>query len=158
MQAVVLLFVMAVAGLWHGANVVFVAWGMFWGLYIFVARLMAAPLARLGPAFWPLHMGIVLVLWVFFRSPDLTFALNYIGTMFGLRGGMTETHVVLMVLVGCALLMVLHVLEWRLLQPRSLLLLRRVDNPLMWGVMLGLSFWLVMLPRYAVNPFIYFRF
>lgn len=154
----VLVFVMSVAGLWHGANLTFVVWGALWGTYIAVARLSPVPLSNFGVAAWPLHMGIVLVLWVFFRSPDMAVAVNYVGIMFAQGAVGAVTSIGLMAVIGCALLMVLHVLENHLLAPSSLALLRRFDGPLVWGLSVGLSFWLVLLPRYSANPFIYFRF
>jgi hypothetical protein len=38
------------------------------------------------------------------------------------------------------------------------LLMRRLDGPLLRAFFVGLAFWLLLLPKVQDNPFIYFRF
>jgi alginate O-acetyltransferase complex protein AlgI len=75
------------AGAWHGASWNFIVWGLWQGLFLSVERL--APVETMfarSPQFVR-HGYVVLVVlfgWVFFRSPDLRFALDYLARMFGL--------------------------------------------------------------------------
>ena len=81
-----LLIVFFVTGLWHGASLNFVVWGLFHGVFLLVER------AGLGK--WldrvPAIVGhvytllVVLVGWVFFRATDLSSAVAYLGKMVGL--------------------------------------------------------------------------
>ena len=81
-----LLIVFFVTGLWHGASLNFIVWGLFHGVFLLVER------AGLGK--WldrvPAIVGhvytllVVLVGWVFFRAIDLSSAVAYLGKMVGL--------------------------------------------------------------------------
>ena len=81
-----LLIVFFVTGLWHGASLNFVVWGLFHGVFLLVER------AGLGK--WldrvPAIVGhvytllVVLIGWVFFRATDLSSAVAYLGKMVGL--------------------------------------------------------------------------
>lgn len=75
--AINLILTMSLGGLWHGAGLNFVAWGLGHGLLLSLERLLTSPLERLragraGRAlsiFITLHL--VLLLWVPFRAPSL---------------------------------------------------------------------------------------
>ena len=81
-----LLIVFFVTGLWHGASLNFIVWGLFHGVFLLVER------AGLGK--WldrvPAIVGhvytllVVLIGWVFFRATDLSSAVAYLGKMVGL--------------------------------------------------------------------------
>lgn len=80
-----LLIVFLLCGLWHGANWTFVVWGIWYGIFLILERIN---LFRLTNAAWrPLkHVYALLVIvlgWVFFRSPSLPYAVSFIGAMFG---------------------------------------------------------------------------
>lgn len=167
-QLLTLLGVMGLAGLWHGANLTFVAWGLLWGTYIAVHRLAVALIGRHAAlaallAQWPArvctytgHLMIIVCFWVFFRAENFAVARAYFAVMFsapqapGAGAGS--------VLAGAAALLLLHRLEaWR---PCAVTGMRgrRWNNPLAWGFFAGVCLWLVLLPSYTQNPFIYFRF
>ncbi len=159
--AAVLIATMALAGLWHGANYTFVAWGAAWGLYILTGRLMS----RGGvPAAvrWPIHIVIVLLLWVFFRSPNLDYAVDYLTTMLTFRGGLTaswdDAAPAWQVALGVALLFVLHWGESRLQRRWVIYALRRVDGAAVRAFLVGAALLLILIPSYNISPFIYFRF
>ena len=158
-QATVLVGVMALAGLWHGANWTFVAWGTLWGIYILVWRWLAPVLAHVPRVVqWAINIAVVMVLWVFFRSPDIGFALRYIGRMFDFGGAIAPDRAIFAAALGCASLMALHWLESLTQSQAAVLRLRRAINPLTVGIMAGLCILLLLLPNYDINPFIYFRF
>src|SRR4029077_16400175 len=111
-QAAVLLVVMALAGLWHGANWTFVIWGAFWGLYILLARIFSRPLALVPPILrWAVHINVVMILWVFFRAPNVDFGGDYTARIFSFEFPRTSFVSSAIGIVGCVALMGLHLLE-----------------------------------------------
>jgi len=162
-QEIALVIALALAGLWHGANWTFIVWGVGWGLAILLWHVVGHRLSLLGRAQWPLTFGIWLVLLVFFRSTDVAAALRYIATMFG--GSSAGTAALpddgaggALIALGCAGLMALHWTEGYLHTQRTVLLMRRLDGPLLRALLAGLAIWLLLLPKVQENPFIYFRF
>lgn len=80
-----LLIVWALTGLWHGAQWNFLAWGLYYGVILILERYVwGRALGRL-PVFVQHIYTFVLVLigWVFFFSPSLGAAMDYLGVMFG---------------------------------------------------------------------------
>jgi alginate O-acetyltransferase complex protein AlgI len=81
-----LVTVFFLCGLWHGAAWTFVIWGLFHGFFLVFERVgFGRWLAR---QWAPLKHGyallVVMVGWVFFRSPDFAHALAYLRAMAGL--------------------------------------------------------------------------
>jgi D-alanyl-lipoteichoic acid acyltransferase DltB (MBOAT superfamily) len=74
-------------GVWHGANWTFVAWGAFYFVLLVIER--ATGFAKRLPVVVcrVYTMVLVMLAWVLFRSPTITDALHYIGTMFGTGAG-----------------------------------------------------------------------
>ena len=156
-----LLFTMLIGGLWHGASWNFVIWGAIHGGWLALER-------SLGQSFyarWPrfarvaLTFGVVLLAWVFFRTPDLPSALSHLGTMFGLVPRQSGTDLVAgliyqpyylgsLILAGVVAFCFPTVWAWtqNLTAPKALVCLG-----LLW-----IS--LVVLVTQAYNPFIYFIF
>lgn len=77
---------MFLCGLWHGAKMTFVLWGVFHGAFLIWERTMGRqPLYKNLP--WPARLvitnAIVLFGWVLFRAPSLDQAVLYWGSMVG---------------------------------------------------------------------------
>ena len=97
---------MLLGGLWHGANWTFVVWGGYHGVLLMVERalgdrVMAAPAILLRVA----TFALVIVGWVFFRSPDLAFAGTWLSRMAaigGTAGLVPGTGLLVLVPVGAA--------------------------------------------------------
>ena len=158
-QAAVLLGVMTLAGLWHGANWTFVMWGCCWGLYLLLWRYVGPALSGVPKiVVWAIHIVIVMVLWVFFRAPNIEFAFEYIARMFSFTITQKSSSAVLIGAVGCAGLMALHWLESLAQGQRAVLAMRHISHPVVIGGMIGLCLLLLLFPSNDVNPFIYFRF
>ena len=82
-------------GLWHGANLTFILWGMIHGFFLILYQLSKKPrkflfkktgitsnsLWVILPG-WLYTMGIVLLAWVFFRAADTHEAFSYLGRIF----------------------------------------------------------------------------
>ena len=79
------LVVFLLTGLWHGFNPTFIVWGLIHG--VFIAFESSIGMSWLNKMIRPLRhlytLSIVLLGWVFFRSPDFNFAILFIGRLFG---------------------------------------------------------------------------
>src|SRR5574344_1756132 len=106
-----LVMVFFLCGLWHGANMTFVVWGLYNGLFLVLERLFLGDLLSKVPKFIGHAYAIIVVLigWVFFRAENLSHAIEYLSVMFGLSGtqnasicnGQILNYIALM--VGCIL-------------------------------------------------------
>lgn len=81
-----ILVVWFLTGLWHGASWNFVVWGMYYGLILLFEKYILVKVSdKLPAAVCHIYtMLFVIIGWVFFFSPDLSYALKYIGVMFGI--------------------------------------------------------------------------
>ena len=86
-----ILIVFAVSGLWHGAGLTFLCWGLMQGIFRCADDLLLGN-KKLHSEFLPVRIlksVIVFLCWsstmVFFRAPNMSDALQYIGDCF--RGG-----------------------------------------------------------------------
>jgi alginate O-acetyltransferase complex protein AlgI len=165
-----LLTVFFLCGLWHGAAWSFIIWGLFHGLFLVIERMGLRELLGRMPR--PMRHGytllVVLVGWVLFRAPDLPYALDYLGALFGLAptGAGLTVHVGLHLdaLVATALLAGMigatpwlpRLLAWRATRPLGLRAgLDIVGVMLVMGVLLLSA---MEMSASSYNPFIYFRF
>ena len=81
-----LITVFFLCGLWHGANMTFVIWGLYNGLFLILERLFLGDLlARVPKLITHIYaVFVVLIGWVFFRADSLSQAFEYLSVMFGL--------------------------------------------------------------------------
>jgi len=79
-----LLIVWTLTGLWHGASYNFVAWGLYYGIFlIFEKFIFERVLKKLPVLVKKLYtMVIVIVGWVLFAAPTLSWAVKYIKILF----------------------------------------------------------------------------
>ena len=72
-------------GLWHGAAWNFVVWGVYHGVGLVVERAgLKNVIAKLPRPLANVYLMLfVIVGWVLFRAPDLSYAVGYLGAMFG---------------------------------------------------------------------------
>jgi alginate O-acetyltransferase complex protein AlgI len=153
---------MALCGLWHGAGWNFVLWGALQGIaMVFAAlwsRYLRSPPAAIG---WAATIIFFVTTLVFFRSPNLDYAFNYLGTMLSFGGGwpaVDDAAPPWQVAAGVAALFALHWVEFRLQETSVLRVMRRVEGPVSRGFLTGLALLLILIPVTNMNPFIYFRF
>lgn len=154
------------SGLWHGAAWTFVFWGAFHGLFLILDRLfLVDALNKLGkiPAILITYF-IVLIGWIFFRSPDFTYAFQYLGKLFAFQGAgliiYIKTRFWLMFLL--AIIFSFYAFDQRVekwandwFKPNTQLL--PIAGKMLLALILG---WLSLLEIYGsdFNPFIYFKF
>ena len=158
--------VFLLSGLWHGAAWNFVIWGGYHGLFLILDRLfLRGWLQRIGkvPAM-AVTFVIVLIGWVFFRSPTLAHSMAYLGQLFSFQGGemaVFTSHRFWFTLALGALFSFMGVFP--LIESRSTQWYENTSRmgqlafKLTCSLVLG---WLCLAEVYAsgFNPFIYFKF
>lgn len=80
-----LLIVFFITGLWHGAGLNFIAWGLYFAFFSIIERLFLGTLLKknpIKPLNWLYTMLVVMIGWVLFRSPNLFEALRYFKYLF----------------------------------------------------------------------------
>ncbi|MEG2893244.1 MAG: MBOAT family O-acyltransferase [Clostridium sp.] len=81
-----LFVVWMLTGFWHGAAWNFIAWGLYFGLFIALEKaFLGKLLKRVSPIISHTYLLLIVIIgWVFFRAPDFTYAINYIKNMLGI--------------------------------------------------------------------------
>jgi alginate O-acetyltransferase complex protein AlgI len=163
-----LCIVFALTGFWHGANWTFLVWGMYHGALLIIERgfrLEDAPAK--GPARIArraLTMLLVVIGWVYFKSPDLTSALDMVGHMFlpdfsGLtevvQTSLTNQRLVIMLASLAILFFPAQPVTGPLLESS-----RSVPaTVLRIGVMtVGLTYAAILIASGTFSPFLYYQF
>ncbi len=83
-----LFIVFLCTGLWHGSSLNFIFWGIYHGIFIIFERILKTRFPSHGNSYlfraikYFYTIFIVLIGWVFFRSPDLKFSQRFLGVMF----------------------------------------------------------------------------
>lgn len=162
-----LFIVFFLCGLWHGASYVFIVWGIYHGMLLIVERVL---FSRFGFAMsgWigqAVTFLLVMIGWVFFRSTNLSAAVEYLSVMANVSS--PHDSVPLMpFLLGLDKVTFLVVATVCAVFPTELLqrarLLRRSDATavgIQGAVSAGLLlFSCSLIAANGFNPFIYFRF
>lgn len=81
--------VFLLSGIWHGASLTFLVWGVYHGIFNMIEKIPAISNLQKKTPRVIRHiytMLVVLVGWVFFRSPTISGAFEYLGCMLFLHG------------------------------------------------------------------------
>ena len=157
-----LFLVMLLGGLWHGAAWNFVIWGGLHGALLAYER-MRGKAPAYGQFGAPLRVAItfvlVLVTWVFFRAPDLSAAVRYLGHMAG-AGSVQDGAGLLAGIVYqpyyLGTFVIAAVVTWTC--PQTWDWTRVLSPPKAAAVAVLFLVAAVVLTTQAYNPFIYFIF
>jgi alginate O-acetyltransferase complex protein AlgI len=156
-----ILITMTLGGLWHGASLSFILWGLLHGVALVVERMLGVT----GPGghrhvpaaiSWFVTFHFVCLTWVFFRAPSLDGALSYFGTLVSGDAvwSTTVTPLVALMLVFGALTQIIPDDWFQRLEVRY-------DRASI-AVKVALPFVVIFLVALAapggVPPFIYFQF
>lgn len=158
-----LLIVWFLTGLWHGAAWNFVAWGLYYGLILILEKYFLSRVLERLPAVIRHIYSLVLVLigWVFFFSPTLGGAVDYIQLMFGVgANGLVDseglylltTNLLLLILLVIGSTPIVHRAYERVMTGRGKIL----ANCVVYVAMFLLCIAYLVTETY--NPFLYFRF
>ncbi len=83
-----LLIVWTLTGIWHGAGVNFLVWGIYYAVILIMEKSFLLKILEKLPSFIRILYSLLLIIigWVFFASPDMGYALEYIKAMVGANG------------------------------------------------------------------------
>jgi alginate O-acetyltransferase complex protein AlgI len=150
-----LIIVMGLGGLWHGAGLSYLLWGLLHGAFLALERPLL-PLLRSIDSIWfrAARIGVVFLcvsmLWIFFKLPNFDHALSYLTGMF--RAGTNPNPTKLfynLALIYSLPVIIQHLGVQRLLETRL-----RVVEPYLYGAMAALAY----LEAGPETAFIYFQF
>lgn len=82
-----IMIVWLLTGIWHGANVNFLLWGLYFGVLLIIEKQFLLKKLQSGPA-WISRiytLFLVLISWVIFASVDGQGGIGYFASMFGLQ-------------------------------------------------------------------------
>ena len=164
-----LLIVFMVTGLWHGAAWNFIIWGLWHGVFLIIERILKNSKLKFKvfkPIKWVYTMLVIMIGWVLFRSPDLTYAIGYLKIMFGLQlpynMGFTAMHYLnIMVIVTIILASIGSIPISKFIRAN----VGGIENQGTMSILLQDAYILVVfiisimfVVTSTYNPFIYFRF
>jgi alginate O-acetyltransferase complex protein AlgI len=162
------LMVFLLTGLWHGAAWNFVIWGLWHGLFISLEYFLKSRKIKLKLPVFIKYLATMLILtlgWVLFRSKDLSYAMQYLGVMFGflrpLGSGITLAWYLTPKIGTILVLAGLACVPWKQVFPRFTEKVAGSKTELIFRdagfvILLIISIILVMTSTY--NAFIYFKF
>jgi alginate O-acetyltransferase complex protein AlgI len=161
-----LLFVFIVTGLWHGASLNFIVWGLIHGLFVVLESLFLGRfLKKLGRVFRILYTNtIVVCAWVFFRGEDLGYDIHFIRKMFdfSFSNQMAQSHFIYYfnweyasyVLAGCLFATPI----WKVVSDKIVNRNKVSSSFYRIFLIILLIICLAFVAAGTYNPFIYFRF
>ncbi|MGK0673789.1 MAG: MBOAT family protein [Halothiobacillaceae bacterium] len=162
-----LMLVMAISGLWHGADSLnFLCWGLLHGLAMVIQRFWERHGGPQLPAFaaWSLTMSFVFSAWVLFRSPDLATAWTMYQGQLGMHGYALSAEVssVLRPVHILTLVLATVAATWPLWRARLGMIALPIpslarDTLVLWPVLAFFAATALMASRGA-TPFLYFQF
>jgi len=170
-----LIIVFLVTGIWHGAAWNFLVWGIYHGFFLIIERLGLDKVLKRSPSFIA-HIYCLLVVmigWVFFKAVDLSYAIGYLKSMFGIYNGWDYQPLIYMdnyrsIVLVLGILLSMPIFYWLdsklQLRLRTFSLTKRrsilnIKGLLYNSVTLGLLFLCIIeVASSSYSPFIYFRF
>jgi len=149
------LIVFLLSGLWHGANWTFVAWGGLHGaLVTLIPGKKGATKNTIASAlFVTINFILVTLLWVFFRSPHIADAIQYLNGMFTMQHGITNIGINSTEAIFAILLIVIMLLKENKL--RSHFIASDTKFVLYFILMVVVCYFFGV---FGENQFIYFQF
>ena len=154
-----LLIVFTVTGLWHGASLNFLVWGLYYGFFLILERIGFGKILEKIPAVFQ-HLYAILVVvfgWVFFRAENLQKAVDYIRGMFTASASdwihfnyLMERQYIFIIIIGIIFAMPVFSRKKEKIEKQSVL----------YSVVVLLLFFLSIcyMVGSGYSPFLYFRF
>lgn len=150
-----LIIVMGLGGLWHGAGLGYLLWGLLHGVFLAVERPLLPALAAVKSTWFRVaRIGVVFVcvsfLWIFFRLPEFDHAWAYLSGMFVPSTNPNPTKLFHNLALIYSLPVILqHLGIGRLVETRL-----RFAEPFLYGLLAALAY----LEAGPESAFIYFQF
>ena len=152
-------------GLWHGASFNFIAWGIYFGVILFIEKIIFKNILNKLPSFLCHIYTLILVLigWIIFDMNTLSSAMEYISIMFGLSNNLVVDKLSLFILSNNIVILLIGIICSTTLLPNVFKKLRcslKKSN-----IFIIISMYLIIfilsisyLVGESFNPFLYFRF
>ena len=163
-----LLIVFFLTGMWHGAGIAFILWGLYHGLFLILERVwLGKKLEKLpGIVGWGYTVTAVFFGWILFRAENISLFFTYVRNMFVAHGGTIllsaylDSKMIFLIVVGVLFAGVLQKIyeKVRVHSDGKIPANGMVTVPRMIACLV--IFWLSVaaLVNNSYNPFIYFRF
>lgn len=160
-----IMIVWMLTGLWHGAAWNFVMWGIYYGVLLLVEKyVLGKVLEKLPNAVGHIYSIIMVMIgWVFFFSPTLTSAIDFIQAMFGIGSNgfadkqglylLATNGIMWIILILGSTPIVHHIYEK--------VIYRRKQSAIIANTVIYIGLFLLCvayLVTESYNPFLYFRF
>ena len=152
-------------GLWHGASFNFIAWGIYFGVILFIEKIIFKNILNKLPSFLCHIYTLILVLigWVIFDMNTLSSAMEYISVMFGLSNNLVVDKLSLFILSNNIVILLIGIICSTTLLPNVFKKLR--SSLKKSNIFIIISMYLIIfilsisyLVGESFNPFLYFRF
>ncbi|MDR2569212.1 MAG: MBOAT family protein [Oscillospiraceae bacterium] len=155
-----IMFVWLITGLWHGASVNFIIWGMYFGVLLLIEKYLLKNVLDKFPAIFghAYCMLIVLYGWVLFYFTDLSEMATATTRFFGFGGTFADYRALELLLANIWILPIFAIFSTR----APMRILKRINErlpitePIINFSLLCLSF--ILLIGQTFTPFIYFQF
>jgi len=155
-----IMFVWLITGLWHGASINFIIWGMYFGIALLIEKYLLRNILEKFPSYVGHAYCLLIVLygWVLFYFTDLSEMAVASARFFGFGGTFADYRAVELLLANLWILPVFAIFSTR--APIRLLnsLNKRfpITEPVLNFALLCISF--ILLIGQTFTPFIYFQF
>ncbi len=156
-----LLIVWCLTGIWHGAGMNFVAWGLYYAVILILEKSVLSKILEKIPSALRLIYSFVLVLigWVLFATNDINSALSYLKVMFAIGDNPLIDGMFIYNLKSYAVLLAVSIAASF---PYANKLWHKYTNgknsAAIIAVLVGLLLCTAYLIDSSYNPFLYFRF
>ena len=155
-----IMFVWMITGLWHGASINFIIWGLYFGIALLIEKYLLRNILEKMPAFIGHAYCLLIVLygWVLFYFTDLSEMATASARFFGFGGTFADYRAVELLLANIWILPVFAIFSTR----APIRILNKVNKripvaePILNFSLLCLSF--ILLIGQTFTPFIYFKF
>lgn len=163
-----LFVVWCLTGIWHGANWTFIAWGLFY-FFILTIEKLTGFIDKIPKMFsWLTHIYtllLVIIGWVLFRATNISSALQYLKTMFGVGDAKFTSDVSTLYFKENIFFLLLGII---FALPVTKLFNKCIEKKPLLNKTVGILYPLVFMVLFiictsyivkgAYNPFIYFNF
>jgi alginate O-acetyltransferase complex protein AlgI len=155
-----LLLVWALTGLWHGASVNFIIWGLYFGVILVIEKYLLSGILERAPSALSRIYSLIIILfgWVIFYFTDLNKLAAFSAGFWGFSKHFTDYRTTELFLANLWMLPVFVLFSTGLPSKAAARLKNTapVTIPIMNLILLCTSF--IMLVGQSYNPFLYFRF
>lgn len=164
-----LLAVWLLTGIWHGANWTFIAWGLYYFVFLILEKNIKFRFKKLQILNHIYTIIVVIIGWVLFRSVDITHAWKYIMIMFGGGTSFSDNAFLYYIKGGavvliCATIFSMPIIDWchkfvDKMAEKGLTIIPAISDVL-GAIIMVVLFAMSVITNISssYNPFIYFNF